>query len=384
METDDTSKQFVPENLIIDKRAISKDLTKRLLDSIPDTPVHILNDFIDGHSPFGSILPQSRSSKKAIWLITINKGPFVKSCPGTTHAICCNYSVINSITGCPMDCSYCILQGYLNSPYIKIYANTEGLFSEIDGFIQKKKGVICRIGTGELADSLALDPFTRQAESLISFFSQKNDALFELKTKSASVDHLLDLPHGARTVISWSLNTERLIREEEKDAAPLDERLAAAARCQKAGYPIGLHFDPMIFYTGWEEDYHQLVRKTFHYIDPGGVIWVSLGSLRYPPSLQAVIEKRWPDSRIFLGESFPGLDGKIRYIKALRIEMYRKMVESLRSYNSDFFIYLCMETKEVWKRVFGWSPSSNRELELAFDRDIRIFLKEWTRCNDLG
>jgi spore photoproduct lyase len=272
----------------------------------------------------------------------------------------------------------------LNSPYITIYANTEGLFSEIDDFIQKKNGLICRLGTGELTDSLALDPFTRQSESLIPFFSQKDDALFELKTKSAFVDHLIDLPHGTRTVISWSLNTERLIHMEEKDAAPLDERLAAAARCQKAGYPIGLHFDPMIFYTGWEEDYQQLVTKIFHFIDPRGVIWISLGSLRYPPSLKTVIEKRWPDSSIFLGESFPGLDGKIRYLKALRIEMYRLMVVSLRNHNSDFFIYLCMETKEVWKRVFGWSPSSNRELERAFDRDIRTFLKGWARCCDLG
>ena len=46
-------------------------------------------------------------------------------------------------------------------------------------------------------------------------------------------------------------------------------------------------------------------------------------------------------------------DGKLRYIKPLRIEIYQRMVEWLRAYDDQLFIYLCMERADVWQEVFG-------------------------------
>ncbi|OQY57486.1 MAG: hypothetical protein B6245_16810, partial [Desulfobacteraceae bacterium 4572_88] len=52
------------------------------------------------------------------------------------------------------------------------------------------------------------------------------------------------------------------------------------------------------------------------------VVWISLGTFRFMPSLKPIIQDRFPDSKIIYGEFIPGLDGKMRYFKPLRIRLY--------------------------------------------------------------
>jgi hypothetical protein len=47
----------------------------------------------------------------------------------------------------------------------------------------------------------------------------------------------------------------------------------------------------------------------------------------------------------------------------------------LREVDPDLFIYLCMESKEVWEEVFGWAPSNSHHLNQLFEKRIREFLK---------
>jgi spore photoproduct lyase len=103
------------------------------------------------------------------------------------------------------------------------------------------------------------------------------------------------------------------------------------------------------------------------------VVWISLGGFRYPPKLKVIAEDRFPKSKVFLGELFPGRDGKFRYLKEIRVEMYRKITGWLREVDPNLFIYLCMESKEVWERVFGWAPLSSRHLSQLFERRIKEF-----------
>ncbi|MCJ7704578.1 MAG: DNA photolyase, partial [Desulfobacterales bacterium] len=289
--------------------------------------------------------------------------------------ICCGYYVINAISNCPMDCSYCVLQGYLNNPFLTLYTNWDELLQEIETILSGQFRSILRLGTGELSDSLALESVFPISQQLIPIFAEKSNAMLELKTKSAEVDMLLHLNHRGKTVISWSLNPTQLVEEEENGTASLNERIDAAKRCQEAGYPLGIHFDPMIDYEGWEKGYEELVDFLFSRIDPKRTIWISMGGFRYPPQLKGVAEKRFPKTRIFLGELFPGRDGKFRYLKAIRVEMYRKMVKWLREVNPDLFIYLCMESREVWEEVFGWSPENSGHLNHLFEERAREFLR---------
>ncbi|MFB3886827.1 MAG: radical SAM protein [Thermodesulfobacteriota bacterium] len=358
----------------VDVEAENDRVSQRVLESLPDVPVErvqdkrsLIRDYLSVQDPIGF--------GKTHLLLTRFYGRRLKPCPGTSNHICCGYHVINAITNCPMDCSYCVLQGYLNNPFLTLYTNWEGFLEEIDAFLAGAPGSLLRLGTGELSDSLALDSIFPISQALVPFFSEKPNGVLELKTKSAQVDHLLDLNHRGKTIVSWSLNPQAMIEREEIRTVSLGDRLDAAERCEAAGYPIGFHFDPIIHYEGWEQGYKETVLSLFNRIDPKRVIWISLGGFRYPSQLKGVVEERFPDTRIFLGELFPGRDGKFRYFKEIRIEMYQKISGWLRELNSDLFIYLCMESQEVWERVFGWTPKNSRDLNRMFENRVRKFVE---------
>lgn len=367
---------FQLERIYLDEQAEKDWVTKKILQSLSHLRVERVRGKRELIKKFHSFPDPLEAGKKHL-LITHDYGRRLKPCPGTSNHICCGYYVINPMTNCPMDCSYCILQEYLNNPFLTLYSNLDGLLHEIDLFLSNHEENFLRLGTGELSDSLALESIFPISQILIPFFAEKEKGILELKTKSSSVDSILPLKHRERTVLSWSLNPPRIIEDEERGTASLDERLEAARKCQAVGYPLGFHFDPIIFDKGWEREYEKTIHSLFQFVDPKRVVWISLGGFRYPPKLKGIVEERFPETRIFLGELFPGRDSKFRYLKEIRVEIYRKMVGWLREADPDLFIYLCMESQEVWEEVFGWSPENSNHLNQRFKDRVRKFLGRW-------
>ncbi len=365
---------FEIERIYLDEKAEQDWMTQRVLKNLSHISVERVEDKRSLIKRFLCTDDPLKAGKKSLF-ITHFYGKRLKPCPGTSGHICCGYHVISPITNCPMDCSYCVLQNYLNNPLLTLYSNLDDLLQEIDGFLSSRSQPLVRVGTGELSDSLALDPIIPLSEVLVPFFSERENGLLELKTKSVQVDPLLSMDPRKGTVISWSLNPQRVIEQEERGTASLSMRIEAARRCQDRGYPVGFHFDPMFYYDGWEEGYRNTVWELFGRVDPQRVIWISLGGFRYPPQLKSIAKERFPDTRIFLGELFPGKDAKFRYLKEIRIEMYRKMVQWLREVDPRLFVYLCMESHEVWEEVFGWTPSGSSHLSQLFEERVKGFLR---------
>ena len=216
-----------------------------------------------------------------------------------------------------------------------------------------------------------MDPYFGHAELLVPYFADKSNAILELKTKTTHVDHLLALPHGGRTVVSWSVNAAPVVEKEELGAPPVTDRLQAARRCYQAGYRIGFHFDPLIYYPGWEDDYRRVVDGIFERVGPEAIAWISLGALRYPPQLEEIIRQRHPQSDIILGELFPGKDGKPRYFRPIRVELFGKLNEMIREHDPGVFVYLCMESPQVWQEALGWSPDSMAHLSKLLDQRVK-------------
>jgi spore photoproduct lyase len=366
---------FEIERIYLDEKAAGDWVSRAILKNLPHVPVEEVRDkkvlIKEAHSrrdPIGS-------GKKDIF-ITRFHGKRVKPCPGTSRHICCGYHVINAQTNCPMDCSYCVLQGYLNNPFLTLYSNWEELLGEVESFLSREHPVLPRIGTGEFSDSLALDPIFPISSELVRCFAEKERGVLELKTKTSEVGHLMGLEHREKTIVSWSLNPSPIIQLEEKGTASLEERMDAAYCCQQRGYPVGFHFDPLIQDRGWEHAYEEVVERLSQKMDSGRIAWISLGGFRYPGDLKGTAQERFPRSRVFLGELFPCKDGKFRYLREIRVEMYRKLVDWLREWNPDLFIYLCMESREVWMDVFGWSPSGTSHLSRLFEEQLKKMRKE--------
>lgn len=303
---------------------------------------------------------------KEVLYLTRNNGAFLKNCPGTRCYTCCDYKILHIGTFCNMDCAYCILQSYFHPPVLQYFVNHDELLSELtDVFAQKR---IARIGTGEFTDSLIWEPWTDFSTRLVSAFSEQDHCILELKTKTVSVERLEALRHHQKTIAAWSLNTNRIIRKEERHTASLSARLKAAARCASWGYPLAFHFDPLIIYEGCEEDYEMCVQRLFSHIDPRDIAWISLGTLRFMPALKEIIRQRFAGSRIIYGEFITGLDGKMRYFKPLRIDLYRKMVGWIKNLAPQVFVYLCMEDDEVWEASFGYRPADYGGLPRMLDK----------------
>jgi spore photoproduct lyase len=357
--------QFKIRRILVEKGAEKDSLAKEIIGRLPNIPIENVgpDELAQGEDIEGM-------DKESLRLIHFN-GKFLKPCPGTRGYICCGYRILHVGTNCPMDCSYCFLQSYINQPSLRVFSNLKDNLDAVGEIIDGSPDSMFRIGTGEFTDSLSLNYITGWTDYLLSFSSQRTNCVVELKTKTAFINSLLVSSHRKGIVIAWSLNTPRIISNEEHKTATLKARLFAARECQKAGFVLAFHLDPLIHYEGWEEEYELTVRLLERYIDPRSIIWISLGSFRYMPALKSAIRRRFPGTHIFDGEFVMGLDGKLRYFKPVRVEMYANLAERLRNWYKDLGIYLCMESDDVWRQSLGWSPGDSATLSKYLDNRVR-------------
>lgn len=351
-------KHYQPERVYVESSVAGSPIVANVLAALPGTPVETVQSTEGLLEEVRTLNPTIPVAKRSL-ILARHQGRFFKPCPAATQPghvaanVCCNYFVVNYASNCHMECSYCYLQAYLNFPHLILYANCDDLLAELEAAISPHPDRFFRIGTGELADSLALDPLSGYSEPLVRFFSTRKNAVLEFKTKSDCVQRLLGLDHGGRTVVSWSINPRFVQSREEHKTASIDGRLAAARLCAEAGYRVAFHFDPLVHYAEWRRDYRDLVEEIFDRIPAASIAWFSIGGLRMSQDLKQVMRERFPGSFLPLGELAPCQDGKLRYAKPIRLEMYSRVHNWIRSRAaSATTVYACMERPEVWQRVF--------------------------------
>jgi len=232
---------YFPEKVFVTKDSENLPITRRVLENTRHIPVEfipdsreLIADVLMSRDPVGV--------GKKLLLVTHQKGEYVKPCPCTPKYIGCNYFVINTELNCPLDCSYCILQLYLDDPLITIHANTAKLFRQLDNFLHKNRNRTFRIGTGELGDSLALDHLTNRSSELISHFAAHMNALLELKTKTVNIENILEHKPPENIVVAWSLNSHKIAHAEEMGAPSVHDRIQAARIATQAGYRVKLRY----------------------------------------------------------------------------------------------------------------------------------------------
>ncbi|MFH1790588.1 MAG: spore photoproduct lyase family protein [Candidatus Omnitrophota bacterium] len=338
---------FCPKYIYAEKAAADSWLTLRARALFPKARYEAIASLKSFVSNRGRFTIEDYNRRRETLFIVMEKFDFLKPCPCTKHARGCGYHILNIGTGCIFDCSYCYLQRYINTPGIVIPANIDSFFGAFGCIYGSRRHL--RIGSGEFSDSLMLDHLTSYAPQLVSFFKGYPDASFEFKTKSANVENLLKAGPGRNIVVSWSLNPPEIIAENEPMTSTLPERLKAAKLCRDAGYRIGIHFDPIIRYTGWENDYTGLIHTLFTHVLPGDIAWISLGTLRFRPDTKKVIEARFPENSILNGELLIDFDGKLRYPYPARRRIYRTILDTLLKYSPRLPVYLCMEETRMWK-----------------------------------
>ncbi len=355
--------------IFAEESSLSFQLAKQIAEKYPVKVISSYEDYKWEEKPFPELIS---IGKKRLFLIKY-RGNFFKKCPGTKIYYCCKYNILHFGEGCPLDCSYCILQFYLNRPGLKIWANlVEDGLPEVSRILEehKKKGEVLRIGTGEFADSMALESICNVSEILINFWHEIDPlAVLELKTKVAiSKDYFSRLKADPRIIFAWSVNTEKIIADEEKGASFLEKRIESAKKAVKHGFTVAFHFDPIIFYESAEKEYPQVLEKILNSIPLENIAWISLGTLRYPKDLKTIAENRFPESKIYSQEFIEGLDGKKRYFIDLRRKLYISFKKLIDETKDKVTYYFCMEGERMWEEILGKKISSSFEVKALLDK----------------
>ncbi len=336
-----------PQHILVDPEVIHSQLTARVLSRLPRTPWSVCRDYqldLEKHGPDARILYMKNY-----------KGRFMRFCPGTSSYHCCGYRIIHIGENCPLHCSYCILQAYFQDRVLKVWANQQDLFRELEQHLAGEKKLF-RAGTGEFTDSLALEAITGYTGDLVAFLGQYPNVCLELKSKIVDLGWMHRVSDPARVLPAWSVNAPEIIASQEKGSSSLQERMQAARECVRQGFRICLHFDPVIHYPGWQKGYARAVEAIFDHVRPGDIAYMSLGSFRFMPELEKILIHNHPGADYIYNEFITGLDGKKRLLLPMRLQQFRFIAEKLKKAGMGTNMYFCMESGYVWKDVLGYTP----------------------------
>jgi spore photoproduct lyase len=346
------------DEIMIERASRDSALAKRIVRALGDrVPIVEVEDAREAARPRASDRDQFGAGKRRM-LIARRRSPFLMACPaGSSRFACCGYLVLPLASNCPMDCSYCFLQEYVaDNPAFQIFSNYVDALDEVDRMSASSPGRSFRVGTGELADSLACDSVTMMSRDLVEFFSARPNLTLELKTKTDEIDNLLTLDPRGRVLVSWTLSPDAVFRSSEHRTAPPAARIAAARRVLAAGYRVAFHFDPIIAYPDAKRDYATLIDELLDSIPAKDISFVSMGGLRMTPALKSAARRRHPGDAMLCGEDVLAPDGRYRTFTPLRLRLYRELAAKFKNAGADLPAYLCMEAPSVHEKVFGATP----------------------------
>ncbi|HUT34031.1 MAG TPA: hypothetical protein VNE39_11150 [Planctomycetota bacterium] len=352
---------FQPRRVVLTRGALDtpprRAFVERLLARFPDAErVEALDRT---HMQLHGLLPAGDAARREAGRRTLVVGTLATPLrlSRERHIVCPNYLHFSPTAYCTYACAYCYLAGSCSTvvaPVAKVYVNLEDALAAI---ARKARGLRepTSFYVGKLQDALALDPLTGFSRVLVPYFAEQPLARLVLLTKSDCVGNLPGLGHRGRTAVSWSVNPEAVCREFERGAPPLARRLAAARRCQEAGYPIRFLVMPMLPVDGWRRHYAELVEAIFAATSPQRI---TLGGIcSYATALRLTAGALGSDNVIARHiEREPSPDGRRRFPRGLRAELYRHVIAEVRRRAPRLPVGLCLEEPEVW-HACGLDPS---------------------------
>jgi spore photoproduct lyase len=224
---------------------------------------------------------------------------------------------IDLARGCPAHCQYCYLAGSLTGPPItRVYANLDDVLAGIGthvglGTVTSTSAERAQEGTTfELScytDPLGLEHLTGSLAAAIAQVGAGRfgeDASLRFTTKYDGIEELLDLPHGRRTRVRFSVNAAAVAARFEGGTASMPARLAALARMARAGYPVGLTVAPVMPISEWQDAYGTLLDDVAVALD--GIAELDLTAEiithRFTPGSKDVLTSWYPRTRLEMDE----------------------------------------------------------------------------------
>ncbi len=183
--------------------------------------------------------------------------------------------------------------------------------------------------------------------------------------------------------MSWSLNPQIVIKNEEHLTASENDRLEAARAVADRNISIGFHFHPMVFYRGWKDDYEQLIGKVLSTFSPDEVALVSFGTLTFIKPAINNLRLKGLESKV-LQIPMEDAAGKLSYPFQIKEEMFTVAWEAFRPWRDHVFFYFCMEERKLWESVFGYCYKENEEFGKALCEEVFRKLNSRVKNSPIG
>lgn len=209
------------------------------------------------------------------------------------------------VSGCSGGCQYCYLATQFGDrPYIRIYVNVDEILEKAQELIEAHKPGITTFEASSTSDPLSVEHLTGLLAKAIVFFGQQEYGRLRFVTKFTRVEPLLHLPHNKHTRFRFSVNSNYVIDNFEHNTPSRDERIKAAGKVARAGYPLGFIIAPLMLYRGWKQDYQALLENLSETLVPEARIDLTfeLIQFRFTKASKRKLLERFPNTRLDLNE----------------------------------------------------------------------------------
>jgi spore photoproduct lyase len=144
----------------------------------------------------------------------------------------------------------------------------------------------------------------------------------------------------------------------------MEERIQAAAECQKAGYTVRFRFSPIVPVRNWQDENREMMERLFAAVKPDLITMDVLGWMSARQIKNSMDISLFDDEYRQLVEDMAAEgvlnDGKQIFPHSARARIYRFFIEEMRRISKETPVSICMETEEMWQELSG-------ELEMTRD-----------------
>ena len=247
---------FVPKRVIFEQQALEYPLGQELYERFKEMDIPI--GFTGSHNRVtgipGRTHQEAFGEAKRTLVVGIKKGKEFSGCKPSAH-----YQ-LPLTTSCPSMCEYCYLATTLGKkPYLRVYVNIVDILKQAENYIQERSPEITWFEGAATSDPIPTEYLTGLLHTTIEFFANQPLGRFRFVTKHDKVDSLLTTVHNGHTRFRFSVNAATIIEKYEHATSTMAERVIAAGKVARAGYPLGFIIAPIFYYDHWEQDYHSLL-----------------------------------------------------------------------------------------------------------------------------
>ncbi len=276
--------------------------------------------------------------------------------PSVDH-VCRPQWRIHQGTGCPHQCGYCSLGGYMIS-----HVNTADYIERLAELLRENPWQKTWL-YDDVMDVAAIEPQWDVLGPLMKFFESTKDRYLVIHTKTDRWQPLVDVGAPANTIATWSLSGPTQSRQIEPLSGTTEGRIEAARRCGEAGMTVRYKFKPIVPVPNWREEATQTIDLALSVSRPDNLsmtvlMWMDVESLKacIPAEL---LDREFLEAAEAAAEEVA--DMRVRpFPDDVRETIYRHYLAEIRARDATIPVTLSTESLEMWRRMgdaLGCSPA---------------------------